>query len=226
MNSIDMPSAGLELGQKVQDLRLDRDVERRRGLVGDQEVRPVGERHGDHHPLPLPAGKLVRIGAEPRLGVLDADLVQQLEDAVARRLPRQALVDQQAFGQLLFQRVERVERRHRLLEDEADAVAADLAQRRLRSPHHLVAHVADRPADGRAVGQERHGRQRRHGLARPRFADERHGLSPATVVGHAAHRVPSAPSCRKVTERLSTLRTASLTGRSSAGRRRRGCPRR
>ena len=34
-----------------QDLRLDRDVERRGRLVGDQQLRAAGERHGDHHAL-------------------------------------------------------------------------------------------------------------------------------------------------------------------------------
>ena len=88
----------------------------------------VGQRHGDHHALPLPAGQLVRIGAQPALRVADADLCQQLEDPRPRLVAAQALVQQQAFAQLLLQRVQRVERGHRLLEDEADVVAADLAQ--------------------------------------------------------------------------------------------------
>ena len=45
---------GLNLLQQFEDLRLHRDVERRRRLVGDQEVRLVGERHGDHYTLALP----------------------------------------------------------------------------------------------------------------------------------------------------------------------------
>jgi hypothetical protein len=45
-----------------------------------------------------------------------------------RRLPAEALVQRQAFRDLLFQRVERIERGHRLLEDEADVVAPDRAQ--------------------------------------------------------------------------------------------------
>jgi hypothetical protein len=41
-----------ELVQKRKDLRLDRDVERRRRLVRDQELRLARERHRDHHALP------------------------------------------------------------------------------------------------------------------------------------------------------------------------------
>ena len=73
----------LDVGEERQDLRLDGDVERGGRLVGDQHVGAVGERHRDHHPLALAAGELVRVGAEPRLGVADADLGQELEDAGA-----------------------------------------------------------------------------------------------------------------------------------------------
>ena len=45
----------------VEDLRLDRDVERRRRLVGDEHVGLVGDRHRDHHPLAHAAGELVGI---------------------------------------------------------------------------------------------------------------------------------------------------------------------
>ena len=51
----------LQLQHQVQDLRLDRDVERRGRLVGDEQRRVQHERHGDHHALALAAGQLVRI---------------------------------------------------------------------------------------------------------------------------------------------------------------------
>ena len=50
----------LHVGEQRQDLGLDRHVERGGGLVGDQDVGAVGQRHGDHHPLALAAGELVR----------------------------------------------------------------------------------------------------------------------------------------------------------------------
>ncbi len=43
-----------------QHLRLDGDVERGRRLVGDQELRVVGERRGNDDPLPHAAGEPVR----------------------------------------------------------------------------------------------------------------------------------------------------------------------
>ena len=81
MSSTAMPSRRCRSCEELEDLRLDGDVERRRRLVGDQDVGLVGERHRDHDPLPLPARELVRVGGEPRLGVRDPDEPQQLERA-------------------------------------------------------------------------------------------------------------------------------------------------
>ncbi len=83
MKTIAMPSLVLQLGQQLEDLRLHRHVERRGRLVGDQHVGVAGERHGDHHPLPLAAGELVRVGVDPPLGLGDADEAQELDDARA-----------------------------------------------------------------------------------------------------------------------------------------------
>ena len=71
----------------VEDLRLHGDVERGRRLVGDEEIGAVGERHGDHHALALAAGELMRIGAEPRRGIGDADLFSSstMRSRVSRR---------------------------------------------------------------------------------------------------------------------------------------------
>ena len=63
--------------EQLQDVRLDRDVERGGRLVGDQQRGVVGKRHRDHHALPLAAGKLVRISIEPMLGVREAGLRKQ-----------------------------------------------------------------------------------------------------------------------------------------------------
>jgi hypothetical protein len=59
----------LQLPHQLQDLRLDRHIDRGRRRVGDQQVRLVGQRHRDHHPLALAAGELVRVGFQPLLGV-------------------------------------------------------------------------------------------------------------------------------------------------------------
>ena len=124
MKSIAMPVSAWRSREQLEDLRLHRHVERRRRLVGDEEVRLVGERHGDHHALALPAGKLVRIGAEPALGLADADLLQKLQHAHPRRAVAHAAMQLQHLADLPLDGVERVERGHRLLEDHGDVVAA------------------------------------------------------------------------------------------------------
>jgi hypothetical protein len=59
--------------QQVKDLGLDGDVEGGGGLVGDEELRDAGQRHGDHDALGHATGELVGVGvgALGRLG--DAD---------------------------------------------------------------------------------------------------------------------------------------------------------
>ena len=69
----DQDHGGAELGSQardqLEDLRLDGDVERRRRLVGDQQLRVVDQRHRDHHALAHAAGQLVRIARASRSGV-------------------------------------------------------------------------------------------------------------------------------------------------------------
>ena len=69
----------LELLQQIDDLCLDRDVERGHGLVADDQLGVQRERPGEADPLPLTAGKLVRI---PRRGVSrKADDLEELPDS-------------------------------------------------------------------------------------------------------------------------------------------------
>ncbi len=67
-----------------------RDVERRRRLVRDEQVGIVGQRHGDHHALPLPARELVREVLQPGFG---------------SRMPtfvRSSMMRSRAFSPLMF----------------------------------------------------------------------------------------------------------------------------
>ena len=106
----------LQLLEQVDDLRLDRDVERGDRLVGDDEVRVERERAGEADALALPARELVRV-ARGRVR-READDLEQL--AHTRRRPacrcarpcvHERLADDPADA------VARVERRERVLED-------------------------------------------------------------------------------------------------------------
>src|SRR5436190_209411 len=75
-------AAALELEQEVEDLRLDGHVECGRRFVGDQKLRPAGERHGDHDALVHPPGQEMRKRPQPPLGIGDADRLQEGKRAV------------------------------------------------------------------------------------------------------------------------------------------------
>ena len=64
ISSMPMPRSRCSCAQQVENLRLDGDVERRRRLVGDQQVGLAGQRHGDHHALLHAAGQLEGIFVE------------------------------------------------------------------------------------------------------------------------------------------------------------------
>ena len=58
MNSTDIWWRCCSSRDQVEDLLLDRHVERRRRLVGDQQLRLARDRHRDHHALLLAARQL------------------------------------------------------------------------------------------------------------------------------------------------------------------------
>ena len=117
-----------EGAEKVQDLRLDRDVERRCGLVGDKELRLARERHCDHRSLAHAARELVRVVAGPSLRARDPDLLEQLDHADVGLPGRQVEVGRQRLSDLRAHGVHRVQARHRVLEDHPDLLAPHRAE--------------------------------------------------------------------------------------------------
>jgi hypothetical protein len=181
---------------QVQHLALDGDVQRRRGFVGDQQVGPAGQRDGNHHTLALAAGELVRVGIQPLRGLGQLHPLQQAQRLGAGGRARHAAVQAQRFGDLPAHGVQRVEGGHRLLEDHADAVAAQLAVVGFGQRGQFVTFEAHRAAHLRALGQQPHDGQCRDGLAAARFADQAQRLparqleaDPAQRVGRAARGV-------------------------------------
>jgi hypothetical protein len=55
--------------EKIEDLALDRDVERSRRLVGNQEVWLAGQCHRNHHTLSHATGKLMRVCGHSARGI-------------------------------------------------------------------------------------------------------------------------------------------------------------
>ena len=76
-------------GDQRHDLPRDQRVQAGGRLIGDQQFRRTGQRHGDHHALAHAAGELVRVIVQPLRRVGNADLAQQLQRP--GRAPRGAL---------------------------------------------------------------------------------------------------------------------------------------
>ena len=174
IHSSAVPVSARELLHLGEDLRLDGDVERRRRLVGDEHRRPVQQRDGDRDALAHAARELVRIGVEPLLGRRDADAHERLPGALARRLFRHALVRPDRLDHLRVDAQHRVQRRHRILEDHGDALAAQAAQLLLRQAEQLARRRSRIEPAAMRPGASMRPRIGKPGdrLARARFADE------------------------------------------------------
>ena len=174
--------------QQVENLRLNRHVQRGGRLVGDNQARVAHDGHGDHNALAHAAGKLVRILLHAALRIGNFDHPELFEHEVARFLFGNALVDAQRLGQLVADGEKRVERGHGILKDHADLVAADLAEHFGREPRQIRSvkdHLVRRNF-GVVRQKVQHG-EHRNALAAAAFADDAHGLALVHVQIHAAN---------------------------------------
>ena len=183
---------GFELEQQLEDLRLDGDVERRGRLVGDEQVGLVGERHGDHHPLPLPAGELMRVGGEPPFRILDADFGEQVEHARPRRSVGEARDGssrpRRPGSSIVCSGLSEVIGSWKIIEIWLPRMCRSASGGSfIRSSPLKVDHAGR--MRGRRVGEEAQDRERGHRLARARFADQRHRLALADLEGDVLHRM-------------------------------------
>ena len=178
------PELVRELLDELEDLRLDRHVERGGGLVREDQLRIAGEGDRDHHALAHPARELERVVAQALLGARDADLREQLDDAVAGGGIGEAHVLADGLGDLVADRERRVQAGQRVLEDEPDLLAAQLADA-------VVVELEDvDPVEGDRAGDDPPGRVRaRAGRSRGRSRSCR---SPTRRRGRASRRT----SCR------------------------------
>src|SRR5215212_8939153 len=85
----------------------------------------------------------MRIAREAPRRVGNADLTKQLENARTRGAAAQAAMQLKYFPDLLLDRVQRIQRRHRLLEYDGDIVAADVADIALGQAQQLLSFECD-----------------------------------------------------------------------------------
>ncbi len=215
--------------QHVEDLRLDGHVEGGRRLVGDDQARVVGDRDGDHHPLAHPAGELVREGVDPTLRCRDPDHAKQLDRTHRRGLPAERpVVQHQALGDLVADRVDGGERRERILEDHRDLLAPESGQlpvvhreQRLAAQQHLA-------GDHGAAREQAHDGHRGDRLAGARLTDDPEELALLHRVADPAHGAHRAGGLREAHGEVAHLEQRGLSHWCSptSGRPRRAARRR
>ena len=111
---------------------------------------------------------------------------QQLYGARTGCIGAHGLVQLQHFSNLVAHRVQRVQRRHRLLEDHADVAAAYAAHLALALGQQIRTVETDGTRGGGRIGEAQH----RHGgdrLARTRFTDQCKLFAGADGKRHVVH---------------------------------------
>ena len=162
--------------QKTQNLEFDGDIKCCGRFVGNQQIRPVGEGHGNHGALALAARKLVGIGLGSGFRILQLHLPEQFQHPRFQLSSRHITMHRQGFPDLPADRVQRVERGHRFLENDSDTAPPHRAQLLRRGPDHLAAGIADRALAGGGVRQELQGGQGGDRFSGAGLADQSQGF--------------------------------------------------
>ncbi|MCY1241102.1 hypothetical protein D9M72_539880 [compost metagenome] len=167
-------------------------VERRRGLVSNQQVGLGRQHHREHRALGHATRDLVRIEIHDPVRLANMHFGQQVAHTLAHALARHLAVQPKHLGQLPADGHQRVESLARVLHHHADAAAAQgtlgariQAQQVLPFEPHAVG------ADARAGWQQAQQRAEGDGLARTGLANHRQAFPPHAQA-HAAHRLRAA----------------------------------
>ena len=214
------PALLLERDQPIQDLGLDRDVERTGGLVQDDQLRLDAERPREGEALPTAPRELVRvlveaIGREP-------DGRKDRGDPFPKARPAQTLLGEERFPDDLPDPQTGVERSERVLEDHLDlavpraqgpsaevgdvlAVEQDSTARRRIEP-------GDKPSEGRLPGPGFADEAER--LPRPRDGDPVHGVD--RPVGRPADHIAHGPGEREMLDKVARLEERGRGAHGSA----------
>src|SRR5674536_242848 len=145
-----------------------------------------------------------RIVGRPLLGVGDPDEREQIDGPTAgRRAGNVTMVGPDALGDLPADAIHRVRRRHRVLEDHGDLLAADLAHVLVRETDQLLPAEAHRAGDPGRLRQQAYDGETGDRLAGAGLADDAEYLARAQGVAHAANGVDDAVVGREVDGQVS-----------------------
>jgi len=162
----------LQLLQAMDDLHFQRGVQRRGRLVGDQQGGLGHQRHRDGDPLAHATGQLVRVSAQLRFRIRNADPFEH---------PLRASILRAAAGGAAMLNVrhlpadgpDRVQAGHRVLEDDRDLVTAQRPHFVRRQAEKIPTLEPDRPVVDTGIrGEQPDDRGDQRGLAAAAFADD------------------------------------------------------
>jgi hypothetical protein len=179
------PGLLAEVAQQVEDLGLDRDVERRGGLVGDQYLGLPRQGARDGDPLGHAARELVGVLGVHRPRVRQADLLEQRQSDVAGPLAADPPMVTHCLGDLVARGEHGVEAGDGLLGDVGDAAAPVAVDVRLVEGREVgPVEKARAGAHRRARGGHAQDRRDGHGLATAGLADDPQRLAGSQVEAH------------------------------------------
>ena len=166
----------LQIVEQIENLGLNGYIQSGGRLIGNQQVGFIDERHGNHDALQLAAGKLVRILFHAAFGFFDAHTLQQCQCLQPCFFAAELfIVHTRRFNQLRTDTHKRIERGHRLLENHADAVAAQITQGFLigiQNGNAVKSNARIFAITGKLFRQQAHNGHRCYRLARAGLADQ------------------------------------------------------
>ena len=118
---------GLQFGDEFEDLRLNGDIQRGGRLVGNEQRRVANQRHRNHGALAHAAGQLERVAIQRLARMREADDFQHFAGQFHALGAADITVQKQRFRDLVADGMQRRQRHHRLLENQRETAAAQIA---------------------------------------------------------------------------------------------------
>jgi len=112
---------------QFQNLRLHRNVQRRRRFIGDDEAGPAHQCHGDHRPLPEPARKLKRVKPHGVGRIGESNQAEHPFGMLQAFLATDVPMQEKRLADLVADGMQVRKGRHGVLEDHRNIPAAESA---------------------------------------------------------------------------------------------------
>ena len=122
-----------QIFNQVQNSRFNGNVQCRCGLIHDQQRRVIEHRHGNDHPLLLPAGNLMGITVHDIIRIRHMNPLEHLDGSLPGLVLGNRLMAGQHFRQLFAEPHRGVQRLHGVLKNHGDSIAAQFFEFSLRS---------------------------------------------------------------------------------------------